>query len=377
MFHESGAQNAGITEKKTSWPASVGGAVISSPTIFVSNPLYKTPRRNCRVPQDYDPIDLLAVSEEYLPRTNYQPRDGVNLRSSHNVTLDWDRTCAYVDVYRVACRKRVDLGTERSLAAAIIPPLMSHIDALESVAFETSSELLNANAIWASVTHDFLIKSLKLANTRGSLLASLPWVDVGVTARHRGLRLSCLTETYAELWNQSSATMAPWPWSSDDERLTQCGAAEGPALWDYSAGLRTEFSRRMALVEIDVLVAQAFGLTIDQLVEVYRVYFPVLQENEAGTWFDQNGRIVWTCSKGLPGVGYLIEGKSPSRTLWERIASEGPSELVCEAIDDTQPGGPRKVTRKFVGPFTQHDRVADYRRAWAHFERLQAAGAAA
>ena len=129
----------------------------------------------------------------------------------------------------------------------------------------------------------------------------------------------------------------------------------------------------MALVEIDVLVAQALGLTLDQLIEIYRIYFPVLQENEAGTWYDQNGRIVWTCSKGLPGVGWLNDkGKSPGRAAWEKIFASNPSELTCAAIDDTMPGGPREVTRHFVGPFTRSDRIEDYRRAWAHFERLNA-----
>jgi len=40
------------------------------------------------------------------------------------------------------------------------------------------------------------------------------------------------------------------------------------------------------------------------------------------------------------------------------------------------PGGPRSVTRKFVGPFTQCDRIEDYRRAWAHFEQLKSEEAA-
>jgi hypothetical protein len=377
MFHESGSQDAGLIEKKTGWPNGVERAVISSPTIFVSNPLYKTPRRNCRVPQDYDPIDLVGASGEFLPRTNYQLADSVNLRDAHKVALDWDPTKAYVDQYRIACRRRVDLGTERSLAAAIIPPLMSHIDSVESIAFSSALDLLNANALWGSVTHDFLIKSLKLADTRGSLLAGLPWIDVGSTAQHRGLRLCCLTEAYAGLWNDLSVNLNPWPWSSDDHRLIQLGAVEGPVRWDRTAGLRTEFSRRMALIEIDVLAAQSLGLTIDQLIEVYRVYFPILQENEAGTWYDQSGRIVWSCSKGLPGVGYLLDGKSPGRKAWEKIASEAPNVLTCEAIDDARPGGPRKITRRFVGPFTRHDRVADYRRAWVHFERLRSEGAAA
>jgi hypothetical protein len=166
-------------------------------------------------------------------------------------------------------------------------------------------------------------------------------------------------------------------WSSPDRRLRLEGPVEGPVTWDRTAALRTEFARRMALVEIDVLVAQALGLTLDQLIEIYRIYFPVLQENEAGTWYDQNGRIIWTCSKGLPGVGWLDDrGKSPGRTAWEKILENNPSELTCTAIDDTMPGGPRKVTRHYVGPFTKCDRIEDYRRAWAHFERLKSEGAA-
>ena len=135
----------------------------------------------------------------------------------------------------------------------------------------------------------------------------------------------------------------------------------------------------MALVEIDVLTTQAFGLTLDQLIEIYGIYFPVVQENEAGTWYDQNGRIVWSCSKGLPGVGWLEANragqmKSPGRAAWESKLEEMetlPPErqvLTCTAIDDTQPGGPREVTRTFRGPFTKCDRVEDYKRAWAFFE---------
>ena len=124
--------------------------------------------------------------------------------------------------------------------------------------------------------------------------------------------------------------------------------------------------------KIDVQIKE---LSKEQLIEIYRIYFPVLQENEAGTWYDQLGRIVWTCSKGLPGVGYLNEkGKSPGRKEWESILETSPSELVCTAIDDTRPGGPYTVERRFVGPFFKCDRIEDYKRAWAHFEKLEQEG---
>lgn len=206
---------------------------------------------------------------------------------------------------------------------------------------------------------------------RESSASRIPFPKPPETAIHRVLRLNCLTSSYAELWDRHAPSLTPLPWSSDDPRLALEGSVEGPATWDRTAGLRTEFARRMALVEIDVLVAQAMGLSLDQLVEIYQVYFPVLQENEAGTWYDQKGRIVWTCSKGLPGVGYLEKGKSPGRKAWDKILESEPATLTCKAWDDTQPGGRREVTRTFEGPFTTYDRVKDYRRAWAYFEAFR------
>jgi hypothetical protein len=70
-------------------------------------------------------------------------------------------------------------------------------------------------------------------------------------------------------------------------------------------------------------------------------------------------------------VGYLDEkGKRPGRAAWQKILEKNPDELVCTAIDDTMPGGPQRVERRFRSPFMTCDRIEDYRRAWAHFERL-------
>jgi hypothetical protein len=110
-----------------------------------------------------------------------------------------------------------------------------------------------------------------------------------------------LTEHYADLWNRHAANFEVLPWSHDDSRLAVETAHDHPSLkqWGRQAALRSDFARRLALVEVDVLVAHALGLTIDQLIEMYRTQFHVLDENERGTWYDMKGRIVWTCSKGL------------------------------------------------------------------------------
>ena len=136
--------------------------------------------------------------------------------------------------------------------------------------------------------------------------------------------------------------------------------------WQWSTPLRTDYERRQALVEIDVLAAMELGLTLDELCTIYRIQFPVLRQNEQDTWYDRNGRIVFTCSKALPGVGF-------SRPEWEKIREMTSGTVSREIEDDTLPGGPRKRIITYEAPFDRCDREEDYKTAWAEFEKRRAA----
>lgn len=76
-----------------------------------------------------------------------------------------------------------------------------------------------------------------------------------------------------------------------------------------------------ALVEIDVLTAMALGMTLEQLKTIYRIQFPVLQQYEADTWYDANGRIVFTTNRSLVGVGF-------DRKEWEGNVKGAPAGKV-------------------------------------------------
>ncbi|WP_161956824.1 Eco57I restriction-modification methylase domain-containing protein [Sphingosinithalassobacter portus] len=375
-WHESGRQKDGTIKRDTGY-RDWAETVLQGPHIHVANPFYKTPRNISKKKGDYDVVDHQLIPDDFIPRSNFSPAIEMDEYRRSITKCTWDSSKAHADFFRVAFRRQINLNSERSLISALIPPNVCHVGGIESIAVQDETLLLDLAAFSASLPFDFLVKASAISDLHESQAARLPWVRLNGTARSRVLRLVCISSAYSEFWARNFVGSDVLTWSSSDPRLEHDRPINGPANWDRSAGFRTEFARRMALAEIDVLVAQALSLTLDQLIEIYRIYFPVLQEYEAGTWFDQNGRIVWTCSKGLPGVGWLDDrGKSPGRAAWEKILVDNAQQLTCTAIDDTMPGGPRTVTRHFVGPFTQCDRIEDYRRAWAHFERLKSEEAA-
>ena len=122
-----------------------------------------------------------------------------------------------------------------------------------------------------------------------------------------------------------------------------------------------DFARRWALVELDVLVARALGLTLAELQTIYRIQFPVMRQYEADTWYDQRSRIVFTNSKGLPGVGL-------PRAEWNEVRALQSGTVKRTVTDTTLPTGPIEREIIWHAPFTTCNRETDYATVWRKLE---------
>ena len=125
--------------------------------------------------------------------------------------------------------------------------------------------------------------------------------------------------------------------------------------------MRRDYVRRQALLEIDVLVAMALDLSLDELIQIYRLVFPVMRNYEENTWYDQNGRIVWSPITG--------KGLKMPRSEWERHRALPKGCLAEDVEDNFLPDGPHARTIEYQAPFTRPDRERDYRQAWTYFAK--------
>ncbi|MBW4532473.1 MAG: hypothetical protein KME09_00900 [Pleurocapsa minor HA4230-MV1] len=375
MFDETNACKDGTIKRNTCFPESTDQLILSGPHFFVGNPLNKTPRQVCTANGHYDVLDLTAIPDDYLPRTNYVPACSVNEYQNRIPKVTWiekgeNEPKKVTEYYRLIARKMLSQSGERTLISSIVPKNISHIHGCLSFTFISTKYLIIAHAITSSLIADFYIKSTGVGNLGGSQFSSLPYLSSFERLFFsRVLTLNCLTTHYAELWETThTPEFNQDTWTKQDSRLKNQFFQNLTPNWQRNIALRTDFERRQALVEIDVLAAMALGLTLDELITIYRVQFPVMRQYEKDTWYDQNGRIVFTSSKGLPGVGFPRKA-SRDETGWEDIKNMKFETVERVIEDNTLPGGTVTRTIVYEAPFDLCDREEDYRIAWEAFEQ--------
>ncbi|RTY87425.1 Eco57I restriction-modification methylase domain-containing protein [Flavobacterium sp. RSP15] len=371
-FNETNAPRDGILLRETKFPdIAKYEMVYSGPHIFVSNPLYKTPREICTQKDHFDTIYGHLISEDFIARTNYVPDQHTELfpklikgfKTGKKDEVGNDVYDNWINYYKVGFRKMLNQAGERTLSGAILPPKTSHIHGIITIIFKDNAHLIELMGLTSSITLDFFIKTVGASNLADSRISAFP---LGIEEKYksqlfnRTLQLNCLNKYYAPLWQdnwQESFTQDSW--SKNDTRLKPFATLSKE--WQWSTPLRNWFERRQALVEIDVITAMALGLTLEELSLIYNVQFPVLQQNEDDTWYDTKGNIVFTCSKGLTGVGL-------DRPVWDTIKNLKSGETYEHTIEKSELYRGQKMT--YFAPFDKCDRVEDYKLAWEHFEEV-------
>ena len=375
MWHETNAQKDDTIRRITSFSADPSELILSGPLFNVANPLYQTPRQVCNTNRSYGWLDLTSLPDDYLPRSNYRPSCSPSEYRKRTPRVPWGRKFPVTELYRVVCRRQLSQAGERTLIPAICPKHSAHVHPVISLTFQDQKEAACFSGLLSSIPADFWIKTTGKSDLYESTLKRFPHISSGNERHHlllRTLALNCLTTHYADLWSECwDEAFRYQHWAKDDPRLPNDFFAKLTPTWQRDCALRSDYARRQALVEIDVLVAQALGLTLDELITIYRVQFPVMQQYERDTSYDMNGRIVFTNSKGLTGVGFPRKGKGRGANKvigWEDIKDMTSGTVSRTITDDTLPGGPVERTITYVAPWVKCDRVEDYRVVWGFFK---------
>jgi len=398
-FHESGAKKDGLIRWETGVRDVLSEVILQGPNFGIATPFAKQPNIPCRNNQDWSAWDLRDLPADAIPVTNYRRAgEPAAYQAAQDRWVDHRKLAAlwaspevvaevrqalgdiqgiapeevpeklidaglrerakrpYTEFYRLAWRVMIPMANERSLFAALVPPGPATVDAVETMAMTTNADIAAASGFWATLPLDYLLRITGRSHLRVAEAQKMPAADpnhpLAGALLLRTLRLNCLTEAYAPLWEElfDPGWAVHERWAADWPGLT---ALADPATvapkWSYATPLRTERGRRAALVELDALVSVWLGVTADQLVAIFRSRYPVLSDYESAMWFDANGRKI-AANYNAYGFG---QSKEDHLQLMKHL--DAPERVP--------------VPEGYVAPFHKADREGEYRQAHAVFAK--------
>lgn len=343
--------------RETCFPDRVDQLILNGPHIYVGNPLYKTPNEGCSSNRDYSLVDPEQVGTEYLPRTNFVP---ANMEEYQHRAPRFGEE-SFLDRYRLAHRKMASITGERTLISAIIPPKVAHINGIIGIGISDIKALVLYSGVTFSIIADAFIKITGRANIRSEMeklpLPTDPELNCKIIAR--ALRLNCLTVYYKDLWEELyEPVFKEDGFVKSDPRLKTWSHLTPE--WSREVALRTDYERRQALVELDALVALAYGLSKEELLTLYRVHFPVLQNYERNErFYDKRGRLVPKDVVKAYQLQYKVERELASLPRGKQLQQH--KELLATNYEPVHPEAEE--------PFDRCDREQDLSEAYDAFER--------
>ena len=353
-FNETNAINNNQIKRNTKIPNFDNYEMIySGPHFFVANPMYQTPKEVCNTHRAYEILDP-NFAEINLQRTNYIPD-----KNFKNIeTLLWGES--WLESYKLAFSKMINLTNSRSLQSCIIPPKSSHINSVVSLVFKDVEDLLFVASLTSSLPFDFILRISGVSNLYESIIRAFPIPtnpskSICTQLYFRYLKAVAADVRYNKLL-QAVKNEKIINYSKNDERL---GLLSNEFL--CKKGIKNFYEQRYVQIEIDVLSSMLLGLTLDELIQIYEVQFSVDQQNEAETFYDKMGNIIFTTNMSMSTVGV-------DRPMWNIIKNMKAGETYEHTIEKSELYYGQKIT--YHAPFEKCDRVEDYKVAWEHFEKV-------
>lgn len=351
-WHEGDRTKDGTIVKGDVQPSRLADAIFGGPHFFVANPFAKSPRVGCRHNQDYDLLDHSLLARDFVPRSLYAANP--KQQEGQSAMPHWQGKSLF-SRFRHMHREMVAPTGERTLVPALLPPGPAALHLVFTVAHVDHDTMVAFSGMAAGLPVDFFVKSMGVGHINVAQASLLP---IPVTAhaeliRLRALRLNALTEPFAPLWTELFHESWPTETSASDDLRAGSYSGLSPR-WMWETPFRTPYARRQALVELDALAALSLNMTLDELLLIYRVQFPVLQQYERETFYDQRGKIVFTVNRGLAGVGL-------TRKQWQEVQHAQAGDELPEWAHDQQ--GP------YEPPFDSCDREEDMAQAYRFFEK--------
>jgi hypothetical protein len=353
-WHESLDRKKGYFESRWGIPDSWDDVIIQGPHLYVSTPMYKSPKPTMKNNADWSTTDFETLPLNAIPATAYKPTGN---RARYDTDYGEWPSGPVRSYYRIAWRSMAANNGERTLIPALIPPGAAHPNGVFSVGlpYQNLESLCVVSAFLCSLIVDYAVRAAPKSGIYLPTINRLPVIlnhSLQSALTLRVLRLNCVTDVYGVMWRDAfKDAFTTQEWASGRPRSSRPALGAVAREWDASAPLRIAEDRRQALVEIDALVALILGVKLDQLCTMYRTQFPVLYDHDH--WdhvYDANGRLV------------------PNEVLavWRK---KGDQISGAERTATNQAGN----TYIYDLPFRLLDREADMRTAYAEFERRLAA----
>lgn len=270
-------------------------AVLQGPHLHVCNPVFQDRGLERRSHRDWSAVDLETLPEAPQWATGYRL---VDRDAAEQLVPDWKGVRAD-SLFRVAWRRRAGAAGARTLMPAILPPEVKHIETIVSIGNPewSVSTLAVMCGVLSSILSDFQIRITQKPDIRSGVFGRLRFVGPHPTDEwlvSRVLRLNCLNQAYAPIWNEWASIRHPDSWTKpapvaiagSESRLESIGP------WKRETPLRTDWARRQALLEIDALVAMRLGIGAGQLIDAYRAQFGVWAADDAARSVAPSGRFI-------------------------------------------------------------------------------------